>query len=66
MLLEEVKNVAKDVDLLTLKEVADKLKVTKRTAWRYYKKGDLKGIKLDGGIRIPDENLQKFIEERYN
>ena len=66
MLLEEVKNVAKDVDLLTLKEVADKLKVTKRTAWRYYKKGDLKGIKLDGGIRIPEENLQKFIEERYN
>ena len=57
---------AKDVDLLTLKEVADKLKVTKRTAWRYYKKGDLKGIKLDGGIRIPEENLQKFIEERYN
>lgn len=53
-----------NVELLTLKEVAKKLKVSKRTAWRYYKKGDLEGIKLDGGIRIPDEKLQKFINER--
>ena len=54
----------KDVELMTLQEVADKLKVSKRTAWRYYKKGDLEGIKLDGGIRIPDESLDKFINER--
>ena len=50
--------------VLTLDEVAEKLKICKRTAWRYYKRGDLKGIKLDGGIRIPEEEFNKFIKVR--
>ena len=57
---------SKYVELLTLQEVADKLRVSKKTAWRYYKKGEFKGIKLDGGIRIPDKELEKFIQERSN
>ena len=50
--------------VLTLDEVAEKLKISKRTAWRYYRSGDLKGIKLNGGIRIPEEEFNKFIEDR--
>ena len=54
----------KGLKVLTLEEVAEKLKISKRTAWRYYRRGDLKGIKLDGVIRIPEEEFNKFIEDR--
>ena len=54
----------KGLKVLTLEEIAEKLKISKRTAWRYYRRGDLKGIKLDGGIRIPEEEFNKFIEDR--
>ena len=57
---------ADGLKVLTLQEIANKLRVTKRTAWRYYKDGDLKGIKLNGGIRIPEEEFDKFIKERTN
>lgn len=57
---------AKGLKVMTLQEVADKLKISKRTAWRYYKDGDLKGIKLNGGIRIPEEEFNKFVRERTN
>ena len=53
-----------NVKMLTLQDIADKLNVSKRTVWRYYNKGDLEGIKLDGVIRIPEENLEKFLKER--
>lgn len=52
------------IKLLTLDEVAEILRVSKRTAWRYYKNGNLEGIKLDGGIRIQQQKLEKFIKER--
>ena len=57
---------ADNVEMMTLDEIAENLKVSKRTAWRYYKSGDLKGIKLDGVIRIPKENYNNFIKERTN
>lgn len=50
--------------LLLIKEVAEILRVSTRSVFRYIKDGDLKSIKLSGKTLIRKSELDKFINER--
>ncbi|MFC1663420.1 helix-turn-helix domain-containing protein [Patescibacteria group bacterium] len=50
---------------LTVKEVANRLKVSERTIFRYVKKGELKASKI-GHWRINEDDLTKFIKSKTN
>jgi len=49
---------------LTLKEVADILKVSTRTVRRYIKDGHIEAHRLEGSFRITQTELNRFIESR--
>lgn len=51
--------------LLTLKETARLLRVSKRTILRYLKAEKLKGSKV-GQWRIKESDLEKFLKENSN
>lgn len=46
----------------TPEEVADILKVTRRTVYNYIKKGSLKAVKMGKYLRVSEANLQDFID----
>lgn len=50
-----------DIKVYTLDEVADILKVTKRTLYNYVKEGKLTAVKMGKYWRVSEENLQAFI-----
>lgn len=50
-----------DIRVYTLDEVADILKVTKRTLYNYIKAGTLKAVKVGKYWRVSEDNLQEFI-----
>jgi len=50
-----------DIKVYTLDEVADILKVTKRTLYSYVKEGKLTAVKMGKYWRVSEENLQTFI-----
>ena len=50
------------IRLYTLTEVADILRVTRRTLYNYIKSGQLKAVKMGREWRITHENLKGFIE----
>jgi len=51
--------------LLTIKEVADYLKVDYESVRRYYKSGQLPVVKIaNKWVRIKESDLIKFIDER--
>lgn len=50
------------MELLTLTEVANILKVNRLTAWRYVKDGKLKGYKVGTQYRIYADELERFIK----
>lgn len=49
------------VKVYTLDEVAEILKVTKRTLYNYIKEGTLKAVKMGKSWRVSEESLQAFI-----
>lgn len=49
-------------DLLTVKQVAILLKVHQLTVRRYITEGKLKAIKVAGNIRIPQSELNNFMQ----
>jgi excisionase family DNA binding protein len=51
--------------LLTLKEVAKRLRVSERSIFRYIHSGKLKASKI-GYWRIKEEDLQQFIKNQSN
>jgi excisionase family DNA binding protein len=51
-------------ELLTIAEVAAYLKLSRRTAWRWCKSGDLPAIKVGHQWRIARSDLEKFIHHR--
>jgi len=55
---------ANDIQLMTMQEVAEKIKVSERTVRRYIKDGHLKGYKLEGAYRITNKELERFLNER--
>lgn len=50
-----------DIKVYTLDEVADILKVTKRTLYNYVKAGKLPAVKIGKYWRVSEESLQTFI-----
>ena len=48
----------------TLAEVAERLKVSRRTVYRWIQAGDLPAYKLGQEWRIQDTDLKKFLEAR--
>ena len=47
--------------MLTIKELAEKLRVHERTVRRWIKKGKIRVIKVDRAIRISDEEYNRLI-----
>lgn len=50
-----------EIKVYTLDEVADILKVTKRTLYNYVKAGTLHAVKMGKYWRVSEESLQAFI-----
>lgn len=50
-----------DIRVYTLDEVADIMKVTKRTLYNYIKAGTLHAVKIGKYWRVSEESLQAFI-----
>lgn len=50
-----------DIKVYTLDEVADILKVTKRSLYNYVKAGKLQAVKVGKYWRVTENNLQAFI-----
>ena len=48
-------------EMLTIKELAEKLRVHERTVRRWIKKGKIRVIKVDRAIRISDEEYNRLI-----
>lgn len=51
-------------EILTLKEVAEYLKLAEKTAYRLAAEGKLPGFKVGGSWRFKREDVQKWIEEK--
>jgi len=49
--------------MLTVNQVAEKLKVHPQTVYRWIYKGKLKAMKIDGIVRIKEEAYNRFIGE---
>jgi len=50
--------------MLTLAEVAERLRLHINTVREYAKAGKIPAIKLDRAWRVEEEDLRKFLEER--
>lgn len=50
-----------DIRVYTLDEVAEIMKLTKRTLYNYIAAGTLKAVKMGKYWRVSEENLQAFI-----
>ena len=55
-----------NIKLYTLDEVADILKVTKRTLYNYTKRGILRAVKVGKYWRVSEDNLKEFISTGTN
>jgi len=51
-----------DIRVYTILEVAEILKVTRRTVYGYLKAGDLKAVKIGKYWKVTAENLREFLE----
>lgn len=49
------------IKLYTLQEVADILKITRRTLYNYIKEGKLQAVKMGKYWRVEEAKLQEFI-----
>ena len=54
-----------DDDILTVKEVADYLKLKEKTAYKLVLEGKLPGFKVGGSWRIKREEMVKWIEQQH-
>ena len=51
-------------EILTLKEVAEYLKLAEKTAYRFAAEGKLPGFKIGGSWRFKREDIDRWIEEK--
>ena len=51
--------------LLTINEVAEKLKVHPQTVYRWVYKGKLEARKIDGILRVDEETYYRFIGTKF-
>ena len=60
--MEVCKRLKVDERYLTLPEVAEQLKVSRRTVYRWIKAGDLSVYKFANEYRITESDLKDFLE----
>lgn len=53
-------------EILTIKEVADYLKVTERTLYRLAQEGKIPAFKVGGSWRFRREDLERWIQNQIN
>ena len=53
-----------DERYVTLPEVAERLKVSRRTVYRWIKDGDLNAYKFANEYRITERDIKDFLERR--
>ena len=53
-------------EILTLKEVAEYLKLAEKTAYRLAAEGKLPGFKVGGSWRFKKEDIEMWIEKQKN
>lgn len=51
-------------DILTIREVAEMLKLTEKTAYRLVSNGELPGFKVGGSWRFRLSEIEKWIKEQ--
>lgn len=49
-------------NMLTVIEVAEKMRVSVFTVYRWIRDGDLKAVRIKRNLRIEEEALQQFID----
>ncbi len=49
-------------EILTVKEVADYLKVSRSTVWRWCNQGKLSAFKAGRGWRVQKEEVERFMQ----
>lgn len=52
-----------EIKVYTLDEIADILKLTKRSLYTYVKNGKLKAVKVGKHWRVSEENFKDFLEQ---
>lgn len=52
-----------EIKVYTLDEIADILKLTKRSLYTYVKNGKLKAVKVGKYWRVSEENFKDFLEQ---
>lgn len=53
-------------EILTLKEVAEYLKLAEKTAYRLVAEGRLPGFKVGGSWRFKQQDIEAWIEDQKN
>ena len=51
-------------EIMTPSEVAERLKVTERTIYKYLANGELEAVKIGRVWRITQEQLKSFLEKK--
>lgn len=51
-------------EILTLKEVAEHLRLAEKTAYRLAAEGELPGFKVGGSWRFTKEDINRWIEKK--
>lgn len=64
MWMSDTINAVQTQTLLTIEEVAQALKVSKMTIYRYIKAKKLPAYKLEQELRIKEDDLAEFLKQR--
>ena len=54
----------KQTDIMTIREVADYLKLTEKTAYRLTAEGKIPGFKVGGSWRFKKTDIERWIKEQ--
>ena len=57
---------SKDLDLMSVSEVCERLQISRNTAYSLLKNGDLEGFKVGRMWRIPDKSVLNYIMQSNN
>lgn len=52
------------MQMLKAMEVAEKLRLSRGKTYRLIKEGKIPSVEIDGSIRVPEEELEKMLQEQ--
>ena len=61
---EDTMQTEMQTDIITIREVADYLKLTKKTAYRLVAEGKIPGFKVGGSWRFRRSEIERWIDEQ--